>query len=408
VRSRLILIPLMWLVSCVTRPEAPPPPDGTPSLRLELPEQLRSSVPLAEFRGRVEVNELSGADVVFVIDLTNTTLEATGVDSNENGVVGVDRPWANQNTRSDVRWQRPARTWTSDFGDAIVSVELESTKQLVRALAERNCRVGIVTFTGKARVLAELGPPEAALQALERLKVRVDRTGTLPKVAFQRAGRMLDEAQPDRGLRRRPVVVFLSDGCETNYNQEGIRRDAERSATELAERGISVHTLGFGDDEAKDPTIMGRIAAFGHGLYLHVDHAREAVGLVAPKLTISELPVTNRSDPTASPRAVRSFADGSFDGFVPLVPGDNTIEIEAVLADGRRARASQILHYEPTTDPQPSDAELLSALRDRTAETELAGESQVGSNSRRTTLEIRGEPAPGRDSQEHAEPQEQR
>jgi hypothetical protein len=92
---------------------------------------------------------------------------------------------------------------------------------------------------------------------------------------------------------------------------------------------------------------------------------------------------------------VRTFPDGSFDGFVPLVPGENTIEIEAVLDDGRRARVRQAVHFEPSEAAQAEDAELLSRLRDRTEETALAGESQSGAGARRTHgLEIHGERTP--------------
>ena len=274
-----------------------------------------------------------------MIDLTNTTLEATGVDSDGDGNVGVDRPWAKEDSRSNVRWQRPARSWTSDFDDAIVSVELESARRLLDALAERHCRVAVVTFTSKPRILAQLGAPDAALAELERLRVPVDHSGTEARTAILRAGRLLDESPAGRGPRRRPTVVFMSDGAKTNRQQETVLRNAERAAEELAERGITLHALGFGLDEKEKPDHMGRIAAFGRGRYLHVDRPDEALALVAPHLGIADLPVINRAREGLRPRAVRSFPDGSFDGFVPLAPGENRIEFEVVLDDGRRARA---------------------------------------------------------------------
>jgi hypothetical protein len=382
-------VPLLLVVSCASPSEAPPPPDDSPWLALELPERVRSSVALAEFRGRVAGSEPSNADVVLVIDLTNTTLEASGVDADGDGVLGIDRPWARQNARTDVRWQRPAESWTSDFDDAIVSVELAAALRLVDALGGRHCRIGIVTFTGKPRVLVEVGAPEAARAALEQLRVPVDRTGTLPKLALRRAGQLLDDAPRERGPQRRPAIVFLSDGAETNRQQQRVRRDAERAAAELWGRGIAVHALGFGADEAQDPEIMGRIAAFGRGRYRHVDRPEDALGLVAPPTSIAELTVRNTARPDDEARAVRSFADGSFDGFVPLAPGENAIELEVVLGDGRRVRTRRSVHYEPIAGA--GDAELLEALRERTAETELAGESQSGAVRRRTHLEIQGE-----------------
>jgi hypothetical protein len=383
---------LLLFAGCATPPEPPPPPDDSPWLVLELPEQVRSSVALAEFRGRVAGPELANADVVLVIDLTNTMLESSGVDVDGDGVLGVDRPWAAKNSRTSVRWQRPAHTWTSDYDDAIVTVELAASRRLIDALAERSCRVGIVTFTGRPRVLVEVGDPDAARAALEKLRVQVDSTGTEPRLALRRAAQLLDGAPVERGPRRRPAIVFMSDGLETNQQQQRLRREAERAAAEAAASGIAVHTLGFGIDEAEDPQVMGRIAAFGRGRYLHVDRPEDALALVAPPTSIAELPVSNAARAGDDARAVRSFADGSFDGFVPLAPGDNPIELEVVLEDGRRVRAQRSVHYEPIANP--GDAALLDALRERTAETELAGESQSGAVRRRTHLEIRGEGRP--------------
>jgi hypothetical protein len=244
-------VPLLLLASCALPPAPPPPPDDVPWLAVELPERVRSSVPLAEFRGRVAGPEISGADVVLVIDLTNTTFEASGVDVDRDGTVGKTHSWAEMRTGSDKRWQRPVRTWTSDYDDSIVRAELETARLLIDALERRHCRVGIVTFTGRARVLREVGPPAAAREALLDLRVPIDRSGTLPKLAFRRAGRLLDDAPRERGPRRRPVLVFLSDGARTNREQQRILRETERTAAELAGRGIAVHALGFGTEEAE-------------------------------------------------------------------------------------------------------------------------------------------------------------
>jgi hypothetical protein len=112
--------------------------------------------------------------------------------------------------------------------------------------------------------------------------------------------------------------------------------------------------------------------------------------LFTPIASIAELPVRNAALAGAPPRALRAFPDGSFDGFVPLAPGENRIEFEVVLDDGRRARAERTLIYEPIETPSADDEALLEALRGRTAETEIAGESQAGAK-RKTAIEIRGE-----------------
>ena len=50
-RPRILL--LLLLASCATRRAPPPAPDDVPWLAVDLPDVVRSSVPLAEFQGRV-------------------------------------------------------------------------------------------------------------------------------------------------------------------------------------------------------------------------------------------------------------------------------------------------------------------------------------------------------------------
>jgi hypothetical protein len=76
-----------------------------------------------------------------------------------------------------------------------------------------------------------------------------------------------------------------------------------------------------------------------------------------------------------SARAVRVFADGSFDGYVPLEPGENTIEIVAELSSGVRLTAERRVVYAPVAAPTPEQEaaarELLDTIRRRTEETRL-------------------------------------
>ena len=78
-----------------------------------------------------------------------------------------------------------------------------------------------------------------------------------------------------------------------------------------------------------------------------------------------------------SGRAIRTFPDGSFDGFVILADGVNRLRVTAIASDGRRATADRLVHFrkgEPGGDGQA----LLQELRRRTRETELWAEVEQG------------------------------
>jgi hypothetical protein len=72
---------------------------------------------------------------------------------------------------------------------------------------------------------------------------------------------------------------------------------------------------------------------------------------------------------------VRTFPDGSFDGYVRLAPGENRIEVVARMEDGREARAARtvvlVRPKEPSAEERAAAEMLLDALRVRTIETEL-------------------------------------
>jgi hypothetical protein len=66
------------------------------------------------------------------------------------------------------------------------------------------------------------------------------------------------------------------------------------------------------------------------------------------------------------------FPDGSFDGFVPVAPGPNTLAVRATLPDGSTARSQRVVHYEPpeaeTPDSRREAEGVLLELRRRARE----------------------------------------
>jgi len=74
----------------------------------------------------------------------------------------------------------------------------------------------------------------------------------------------------------------------------------------------------------------------------------------------------------AEGRAVRLFGDGSFDGFVPLVAGENLIEVSVRTQQGIELRTLRSIYYDAERDALRTEDDLAQVLRVRTVETELA------------------------------------
>jgi hypothetical protein len=357
-----------------------------PALQIQTPrdgELVRLSAPFVEVSGRAGRTELFGFDVVVVLDLSSSALLASGLDVDRDGVRGETKRWA----RDGGGWARPSRSWTTDPDDTIVQAELIGARALIDGLAPRRNRVGLLTYSGNPRVLAPIGPPHLARQAIDSIdEVRVgeDRSGTNMVRALRRAERMLDETPSIDGAERPRMIALFSDGNPTQPSG-GARNEKPEDRREywaqhrslelahaLARREIRVCTLALGQDA--DLAFLEELA-----------HATgcERIPIGRPSNLLSDLrpvrPAPRRlviqNVTTGQPaRAVRVFPDGGFDGFAELVPGENRLAVQTTLADGRRVSQERIVHYDPPESESELDrkhaARLLVELRRRTREVE--------------------------------------
>ena len=355
---------------------APGPPrlpvdPGTLYLGAPAPDaELRQLVPLVEVCGRAPRGRLAGVDAVLALDLSNTTLHASGLDVDGDGTTGETRSFV----AADRHWDRPAARWTTDPDDTIARAELHAGLALADELDARASRLGLVTFTGRARERVAVGAPARTRSALAELELGVDRTGTNLAAAVRRARTALREAPPPPGCPRPKAVLLFSDGEPTVPRGETLAANAARQqAAAAAREGIAVHTFGFGPAR-EDPGVLAELAALSGGRHRAVSDP--AAPLEPPASAgIETIELLNETT-GATGRAVRWFPNGSFDGFVPLEPGPNRIVVRVRLTDGRRLEAVRHVPYRPPDAPNEADrraaAELLAELQRRTLAFELA------------------------------------
>lgn len=343
-------------------------------------EVAGGSVPLLEVSGRAGRGTRQLFDVVVAVDVSESTLYPSGFDVNGDGVVGVLKG-------RGVRWPsgryRPHRSWTTDPGDTIVRAELTMARRIVTRLRDDGARVGLVAFSGRAHLLAPVGDPEEALQALDEIRVHLDRSGTNLSAAMRVATRALVRA-PRAGKLRERVLMILSDGLAT---APGLRVHAIQLARRAADRamraGVRIYGMALGGYSAEATPFRELVVRTG-GEFLAVSEPGEVLE-VAPQielLSLGAVDITNRTN-NARARAVRFFADGSFDGFVPVVPGENRLRVVARTVDGSEVRVDRTVFFE-SGPPSDSDRNLVRSLRDRTVETELISESRLGRRPRKT------------------------
>ena len=223
-------------------------------------QHIREPVPLVEVSGRAGTLPFFASDVVVAIDNSTLSLVASGIDVDQDGVVGRNRSSVTQ--RDPLA--PPAQFWTTDPGDTVRALQLRVARALVPRLAARQNNVGLTSFTFRARtsgtsvvrltdkpeVLVPVGAPGAVLAALADFPPVHERRRTDLSRLLGRAAQLLDVAASNIDATRPRAILLLYVGKPSA--PDGIhwssRRALER-ADELGERGIAVWAIPFRPEE---------------------------------------------------------------------------------------------------------------------------------------------------------------
>jgi hypothetical protein len=355
-----------------------------------------SLLPLLEVRGQAATRGLRGHDLVIVIDVSDSTTRSSGLDLDADGPDGLtseERILALAKEQ-EVGYALLKRIAEIDLEDSVLFAELMAAEQLVARLDLRDVRVGIVTFSDHATVRAPLGTPVRGLRrALDSVRSDFyrDLRGTHFADAIDTALAMLrppappqaesgaGAPQPVVANAREGSILLLSDGAPTlPVHGDRARLFTLEAADRAFAAGVRIYSFALGEVDGETLDVYAGIATRTGGRMERIERPGDAI----PRLRrvdladLAELDVENTTT-GQSGRAIRTFPDGSFDGFVILADGVNRLRVTAIASDGRRATADRLVHFrkgEPGGDGQA----LLQELRRRTRETELWAEVEQG------------------------------
>ena len=389
-----ILLLLGALTACGHAPAPEPiahsaPPDPRPRVLLSKPVDdghvVRLPVALAEIAGAALTPDAARQDLVLALDFSNSAFEPTGRDVDGDGVIGVSKPWQPA-VGSDGLRVSPL-DWTTDPDDSVAGAELAAVRTLLPRLDPATTRVGLVSFGSSVKKLLALSSPESALAALAAAPLGAGIGGTNVSAALVRAARLFGAA-PEPGTRR--SILLITDGFP---NLPPPQQRAEDLVVDEAERlaasGVRVHVLAIVSRQVQPRPVLEELARVTGGSFQSVDDPTELpVWLAHTSLSGVEAVEVRNATAGAAGLAVRLLPDGRFDAFVPLVPGENRIEVQARSAAGASEVVRRTLRYEPG----PGEAAgLLDTLRQRTLELELLAELRERRQQQRRELRI--EPA---------------
>jgi hypothetical protein len=305
-------------------------------------------------------------DVALVLDTSISAAEPTGADINGNGVIG-----APQRGRISSLFGG-----SIDKGDSILAAEVAAARLILRDFDPRTTRVAVITFAGSDNG-RRTGPPALTQQPLTNEYARVEQAldsilRTEPQGLTHMSGAVdhattelmgLIGSSSEKHVDSEKLVFFFTDGKPTlPYGKLALPdnvRAVRQSALRANKAGIRIHSFAIGPDALAGPIASVELADMTGGSFIPVRHPGE-LSAVVDALNFANLEdVVLRSETTGDAAdPFRVTADGSWGGFVKMVPGSNTVQISARSTDG--VEAIKMLHVvlEPAAQPPSVPADL--------------------------------------------------
>ena len=366
---------------------------AAPWIELTSPDdgkRLEGVVALVEVSGHAGAGGHGPQDIVLAIDTSGSVFTASGIDFDGDGVVGTDVC----GTAMVPYCGSQPREWTTDFDDIVLKVEIDAAQKLVAQLDPATTRMGFVKFGETAWVEEGVGPLAALSASLANFRY-VMRGGTDIVGALHTSIDLLEAAPPRGAGPAQRAILLLTDGQMAVGDMDPYQREDYLSGLLARARATRtrIFSFGIGPLAEKNSDLLDAFAGETGGASALVPASRDiTVELQLVGLTgLADVELRNATT-DAPGRAVRVFPDGSFDGYAPLVPGNNELEVRATLADGRtvvtQARVFFAKAEHPTTAQLEAAARLAEELRERTVSTDLAVRVQAERRRRARQLRI--------------------
>jgi hypothetical protein len=294
-------------------------------------------------------------DVALVLDTSGSTAEPTGADINGNGVIGAPQ-------RGRIASLFGGST---DDGDSVLAAEVVAARQILRDFDPRTTRVAVITFAGSDDI-RNTSPPALTRQPLTNEYARVEQSlnfilrsepqgqthisGAVDHTTTELLG--LYGSRSEKIADSEKLVFFFTDGQPTLPFGQLAEADNTRAVRLAALRankaGIRIHSFAIGPKALAGPIASLELADMTGGSFIPVRHPGE-LSAVVEALNFANLEdVILRNETTGkTAEPFRVTADGSWGGFVKMVPGSNTIQISARSTDG--FEAAEVIHvvHEP-------------------------------------------------------------
>lgn len=335
-------------------PNVPPLHYGL-EVRPPVPDGGAVPIPWIELEGRVGGAELFEADTVIAIDMSTSANFPSGIDLDQDGIVGEVRgvvravgSYDPKSVQQGAPPPLPPSQWTTDVDDTVAALEIAAARAIVTGLAQRRNRIGVLSYAERGHVREDVGPAANARASLDQLRPATSTRGTDIYAALRRSRDMLDSAPPLPGFPRQRAVLLFTDGRPVEPVDPYIARiRAKQAAADLARAGIDLYVFSLGRIGVDQARFLLELAGSSRGrLYRVGAPERMLADLPALDLTPTWLRIENATSGQPA-RGVETRTDGHFSAFVPLVAGENRLRVLAELGNGKLQRWEGVVVHEP-------------------------------------------------------------
>jgi hypothetical protein len=346
-------------------------------------------------RALAHYGEFQTFDIVFVIDVSDSTSAPSGADIDGDGVIGQRR---GGNIPIFGIFGKMLALASTDRGDNVLAAEIAAVEVLLDQLDPRTTRVGIVTFSGDPDPFTPDAETWVPLTT-DYPKVRRELDSIQDQGPYGRTNMVAgvltgtvellgtSSAFSERREGSRRIIIFLTDGTPTLPLEGAPNQNARmaiQKAKKAAEHGIRIDTFAIGPEAIKHPVVTVEMAHVTQGVFTPVRDPSDLVAVFEEVnfADIEELKITNETTKQAASYKIQN-ADGTFSALVPMREGVNTVRVFARSTDGTEGTRRIKLKYLEGANAQELDPRQL-AQRNRLLENRLM-------DLRRRSMEIQTE-----------------
>jgi hypothetical protein len=306
-----------------------------------------------------DIGRSPSVDLMFVIDVSGSTSQYAGSDFGDlaelpdgAGSSGFGSP---QITifGGPVTLGRPSMR---NLKNSILAAEIAAARRLLLQLNSQTTRVGVVTFGETARLLQPMTHDFAQVRRAFDDILRAGPHGGTNMVEGIRMGitELMGLGTSEKRTDSIKVEVLLTDGFPTL--PIGASRRAAPEDTDLAinaarlagKAGIKVHVFALGEEALSYPRAAAGIAKESGGTYTPVSRPADVLAVLEniSVVGVEHVQVVNETTGQKATH-LRLAADGFFSSALPVVQGENRIQVIARASDGSIARNTITVHYQP-------------------------------------------------------------